>query len=129
MTDRADRMAALERLAAPGSGATEPERETARRILDRMVRMQAEEQALNYPTPEQISQAARDSEAACGFRFHYTDVHEYGSASVAQPPGFMREAFQQWCERRAATVKPSNTTAEAWDRLAELLGYAPRGKR
>jgi hypothetical protein len=36
MTTRADRMAALERLAAPGSGATEPERATAQRFLDRM---------------------------------------------------------------------------------------------
>lgn len=126
MTDRADRMAALERLAAPGSGATEPERETARRILERM---RAEPVEGSLGTAEDFRRAAQHFENPMGFHFHYTDVHEYGSASVGQPPGFMREAFQQWCERRAATVKPSNTTAEAWDKLAELLGYTPRGKR
>lgn len=36
MTTRVARMAALERLAAPGSGATDPERATAQRILDRL---------------------------------------------------------------------------------------------
>jgi hypothetical protein len=36
MTDRTKRMEALARLAAPGSGATDPERDTARKILERM---------------------------------------------------------------------------------------------
>jgi hypothetical protein len=126
VTDRADRMAALERLAAPGSGATEPERETARRILERM---QAEAQATDSPTPEDFRRAAQHFENPMGFHFHYTDVHEYGSASVGQPPGFMRSAFLRWCEQQKAVAAAAATTAEDLANLAELLGYAPRGKR